>query len=128
MAIIDQFHCKGQLMFLPTDDLEAVSDFYESLLGLPLVRDQGLCRIFRSGPGAYLGFCNRGYAIPTDYRVVITLLIDDVDGAYHALKAQGVETENEPGLSERFNVYQFFVRDPNGYLVEVQRFNDPLPE
>ncbi|MEM6428972.1 MAG: VOC family protein [Deinococcota bacterium] len=127
MALTDDFPCTGLVMFLPTDNLDAVSNFYETLLGLPLVRDQGLCRIFQTAPGAYIGFCNREYTIPTDYRVVITLLIDDVDGAYKVLKSQGIETENSPELSEQFNVYQFFVRDPNGYLVEVQRFNEPLP-
>jgi catechol 2,3-dioxygenase-like lactoylglutathione lyase family enzyme len=62
----------------------------------------------------------------TDFRVVITLLIDDVDGVYKLLKARGIATESNPELSEQFNVYQFFVRDPNGYLVEIQRFIEPL--
>jgi catechol 2,3-dioxygenase-like lactoylglutathione lyase family enzyme len=54
------------------------------------------------------------------------LLIDDVDRVYKLLKARGIATESKPELSEQFNVYQFFVRDPNGYLVEIQRFIEPL--
>ncbi len=124
--LLSTFDLKGQVMFLPTDDHQKSIDFYEGVLGLELVRDQGLCRIYKTGPSAYVGFCDRGYSIPTEFRVVITLLIDDVDGVYAAAQKAGVPTENTPGTSERFNVYQFFLRDPNGYLVEIQRFNDPL--
>ena len=125
-TIASQFALQGQVMFLPTDDLQKIIDFYEGIFGLELVRDQKLCRIYKTGSASYLGFCERGYTIPTDYRVVITLLMDDVDGVYKLLKAQNVTTESSPSLSERFNVYQFFVRDPNGYLLEVQRFIEPL--
>jgi hypothetical protein len=55
----------------------------------------------------------------TDFRVVITLIIDDVDGVYRLLKARGVATESEPELSKQSNVYQLFVRDSNKYLVEI---------
>ena len=125
-TVASEFDLQGQVMFLPIDDLQKVIDFYEGVLGLELVRDQTLCRIYKTGPTSYLGFCNRGYSIPTDYRVVITLLIEDVDGVYKLLADSDIKTESTPALSERFNVYQFFVRDPNGYLLEVQRFIEPL--
>lgn len=124
--IAKQFALQGQVMFLPTDKHQKSIDFYEGILGLELVRDQKLCRIYKTGPSSYLGFCERGYTIPTEYRVVITLLIDDVDGVYKLLNDQGIATESTPAFSEAFNVYQFFVRDPNGYLVEIQRFLEPL--
>ena len=126
LTVTSQFALQGQVMFLPTDDHQKIIDFYEGLLGLELVRDQKLCRIYKTGPASYLGFCERGYSIPTEFRVVITLLIDDVDGVYKLLKDRNVETESMPEFSERFNVYQFFLRDPNGYLVEIQKFIEPL--
>ena len=119
-------HSYGQILFLPTDNLEKTQAFYADTLGLTLVRDQGLCRIYQSAPAAYVGFCERGYTIPSEFRLVVTLLIDDVDGVYQALQGKGVNTESVPTFSEQFQVYQFFLRDPNGYLVEVQRFKDPL--
>jgi catechol 2,3-dioxygenase-like lactoylglutathione lyase family enzyme len=124
--VANHFALQGQVMFLPTDDHQKIIDFYEGVLGLGLIRDQTLCRIYKTGESSYLGFCERGYTIPTEFRVVITLLIDDVDGVYKLLKERNIATESEPEYSEQFNVYQFFVRDPNGYLVEVQRFLEPL--
>jgi catechol 2,3-dioxygenase-like lactoylglutathione lyase family enzyme len=126
LTVASQFALQGQVMFLPTDSHQKVIGFYEKVLGLELVRDQTLCRIYKTGPTSYVGFCERGYSIPTDYRVVITLLIDDVDGVYKLLKENSISTESTPEYSQRFNVYQFFVRDPHGYVVEIQRFIEPL--
>lgn len=118
----------GYVMFLPSDDLGKVQAFYQELLGLPLVRNQqDICHIYRMHAGSYVGFCQRGYCIPADYRVVLTLLIDDVDGVYAWLQQQGVVPESAPALHESYNVYSFFVRDPNGYLLEIQRFVEALP-
>jgi catechol 2,3-dioxygenase-like lactoylglutathione lyase family enzyme len=117
----------GQITFLPTTDLAAVDAFYGRLLGLPLVRDQDVCRIYETGPGAYLGFCDRGYAVPAEFRVVLTLLVDDVEGAHAALAARGAVPDGPPTHRDRYAVTSFFVRDPSGYLLEVQRFDVPLP-
>ena len=117
---------RGQVTFLPTADLVATDSFYGGLLGLPLVRDQGVCRIYATAPGAYVGFCDRGYTVPERYRVVVTLLLDDVEGAFARLRDAGAEVVSEPAHSERFAAVTAFVRDPNGYLLELQRFDVPL--
>jgi predicted enzyme related to lactoylglutathione lyase len=117
---------RGQITFLPTADLSATHAFYADVLGLPLVRDQGICRIYASAHGAYLGFCERGYAVPEGVRVVLTLLVDDVEGAFARAVAAGAAPVEAPAHSARFAAVTGFVRDPNGYLVEFQRFDEPL--
>ncbi|MDF1521264.1 MAG: VOC family protein [Trueperaceae bacterium] len=107
--------------------MAATAAFYEDVLGLALVRDQGVCRVYATAPGAYLGFCARGYAVPSDVRVVLTLLVDDVAAAHAALVAAGGEAEGPPRHSDAFRCTSSFFRDPNGYLVELQRFDEPLP-
>ena len=42
-----------QVVFLPTGDLERADRFYQEVLGLPLVLDQGVCRIYRTGSQAF---------------------------------------------------------------------------
>jgi len=126
MSTPDPLAPTGQVVFLPTSDLAAVDAFYGGLLGLPLARDQGVCRIYRTGPGAYVGFCDRGYAVPAEFRVVLTLLVEDVAAAHAALVARGARPEGPPAHSARYAVTSFFVRDPHGYLVEWQRFDVPV--
>lgn len=124
----DPLRAEAQITFLPTADLAATDAFYADALGLALVRDQGVCRIYRTTPGAYLGFCDRGAPVSGEHRVVLTLLVPDVDAAYAAVLACGLVPEGPPAHRVRYAVTSFFVRDPNGYLVEFQRFDVPLPD
>jgi catechol 2,3-dioxygenase-like lactoylglutathione lyase family enzyme len=118
--------------FRPVRDLAASRDFYERDLGLPLVRDQGACLIFRVAAGGYLGLCQAGYdgsdvPLPHDDRWIETLVVDDVEAVHRRLLRVGADVDGPPRVNERFAITQFFVRDPDGYRLEVQRFHDPLP-
>lgn len=109
-----------------TNDLAGTARFYGEQLGLELVLDQGLCRIYRMGGSSFLGVCQvrpGRYVEPKG--VVITFVTDDVDGWHAHLLAKGVAPEGAPEKSEQFQVYCFFVRDPNGYLLEFQTFLNP---
>jgi predicted enzyme related to lactoylglutathione lyase len=98
--------------------------FYEDVVGLPLVVDQGGCRIYRVAAEGYIGFCQRAEARPTD-GVILTLVSDDVDGWERHLRAHGVEVVTPARVNEEYGIYHLFARDPSGYLLEVQRFLDP---
>ncbi|MBD3367200.1 MAG: VOC family protein [Candidatus Eisenbacteria bacterium] len=112
------------ITFCATTDLEATSAFYEGLLGLRLVLDQGQCRIYRLSPSCHVGFCLKDE--PADTRgIVLTFVTDEVDAWYERLTEAGVSVEKEPQSNEEYRIYHLFARDPNGYLVEIQRFDDP---
>ena len=114
----------AQITFSSTGDLHRTAEFYEQVLELPLVLDQGPCRIYGTGTTAYLGFCRREDA-PRPDGIILTLVTDDVDGWHERLTARGVTIEKAPAASPEFRIYHFFFRDPNGYLLEIQRFDDP---
>lgn len=115
-----------QITFLDTRDLARTADFYERILGLRLARDQGTCRIYHVSGEAYLGFCQRPDA-PTEPRgLVVTLVTEQVDEWCAHLRRQGVEFVKEPAENPPYRIYNAFVRDPNGYVIEIQRFWEPL--
>lgn len=109
--------------FLYTSDLATTALFYESMLELPLALDQVSCRIYRVSADGFLGFCARQGAQPTG--VIMTFVTQDVDGWYARLRAQGIVFEKAPAFNPDYNIYHCFLRDPNGYLLEIQRFLDP---
>lgn len=115
-----------QVTFVYTPEPEESWRFYAEMLGLEMVLDQGQCRIYRTGKNAFLGVCGCGpeRKILAD-GIILTLVSDDVDGVYERLKAKGAHIAEEPKLNPRFNIYHFFLKDPAGYLLEVQTFNDP---
>ncbi len=113
-----------QVTFLYTNDLAATGRFYEEILMLPLVLDQGSCRIYRVSDDAFLGFCPR--ATPDQPEgIIFTLVTDEVDAWYEYLQERAIPIEKPPTLNSTYNIYQLFVRDPNGYLIEIQTFRDP---
>ena len=112
------------ITFCYTKDLKTTSEFYEKLLGLELALDQGGCRIYKVAGGSYLGFCER--EVEGDRAgIILTLVAEDVDGWYQRLLEHGVSIDEKPKQNPEYLVYHFFFRDPNGYLLEIQRFDDP---
>ncbi|MGI6344269.1 MAG: VOC family protein [Bacillota bacterium] len=110
--------------FYGTRDLDATHAFYTAGLGLELSRDQGACRIYAVPGGGMVGFCLHLPVAVEGRSPILTFVTDDVDGRYDALLDAGYSAETAPATNERFRIYHFFARDPNGYLVEVQRFLD----
>jgi catechol 2,3-dioxygenase-like lactoylglutathione lyase family enzyme len=122
---------EAQITFLYTQDLEGTARFYEETLNLPLKLDQGSCRIYQVSPDGYLGFCQRGDAPggasdPGAGHVIVTLVTAEVDAWYERLCQRGVAFEKPPAENPRYSIYHCFLRDPNGYLVEIQRFLHPF--
>ena len=114
----------SQIVFLATRDLAATSAFYEKTLELRLALDQGKCRIYQVAEKAFLGFCRKD-DVPARDGVIVTLVTNDVNGWYQKLSADGVKFEKAPAYNPEYKIYHCFLRDPNGYLLEIQRFEDP---
>ena len=112
------------ITFLPTRDLAQTAQFYEEVLKLELALDQTRCRIYRVAEGGFLGFCLKDEVTPQD-GVILTLVTEEVDHWQTLLKEHDVPIEKGPVFNPDFQIYQMFLRDPNGYLIEIQRFEDP---
>lgn len=122
---IDQY-----ISFIYTNDLATSALFYEEVLGLQLWRDQGTCRIYHLIGESYLGVCqtspnSKGVVTSKKFdNIILTLVTADVDGWYSYLRNKGVMCEHTPHHNAKYNIYHFFLRDPDGYLIEIQRFLD----
>ena len=108
-----------QITFLATRDLARTADFYERVLGLRLARDQGRCRVYHVSGNAYLGFCETGDAVAPASGLTITLVTDAVDEWCRHLAEEGVEIVKAPADNPPYRIYNAFVRDPIGYLLEI---------
>ena len=114
-----------QVTFLYTRKLEETARFYEDVMGLSLVLDQGSCRIYRVSADGFLGFCQRDTAPEQPEGVIFTFATHQVDEWHQYLRDRGVEFEKPPTHNPAYNIYHCFLRDPNGYLLEIQQFFDP---
>ena len=114
-----------QIAFLATSDLMQTRKFYSHVLGLRETRDQASCLIFQVTMGAYVGFCQRAEVPETGRGLIFTLVVEDVDAWHDFLVEHNVTIEEAPSRNSQYNIYHLFFRDPNGYLIEIQRFLTP---
>jgi catechol 2,3-dioxygenase-like lactoylglutathione lyase family enzyme len=115
----------SQITFLYTADLDGTAKFYEDVLGLALTLDQGTCRIYKVSSDGYVGICRRE-EVPVDLNnVIITIVSPDVDEWYEYLCERGVLFDKTPEVNTTYKIYHCFLRDPNGYMIEIQEFIDP---
>jgi len=114
-----------QVIFLSVSDLDASSRFYGETLGLRMARDQRTCRIYHLSGSSYVGIC-KGEPPRWPNGVTLTMVSDDVDGWHKHLQARGVSIRHPPQLNEKYQIYHFYLKDPDGYTIEIQRFLESL--
>jgi len=112
------------VIFFKTNDLGLIKEFYTKDIGCELWMEQADCLILKAGD-QLIGFCDRG---EVDSAGMITFFFDtkdEVDKAY--LKYKDLASE-PPVDNVKYNIYQFFAKDPEGRILEFQHFNDPVTD
>lgn len=116
---------QSQITFFYYRDLAEPACFYEQIMGFELVEDQGFARLYRVGGNAFMGIVSgeRGFRQPQAYNaVLLTLLVNDVDGWYAHLSAAGAKLLTEIQNRAAMGLRCFFLEDPGGYAIEIQEF------
>jgi len=110
------------IVFLKTQEYDAIKNFYISRIGCELWMDQGDCIILRHG-NFLIGFCDRD---DPDVDGMLTFFYDtkdDVDLMYEKFKDIAA---SEPKMNTQYPIYNFFAVDPEGRDIEFQWFVDPV--
>lgn len=115
----------ASITFLPCADLDGSVRFFCDIVGLSVVVEQEGCVIMRVAAGGFLGVCERSEKVGQSAGVVTTLVTDDVDGVAARLRAAGATITIEPRHNPTYGIYQCFALDPDGNVLEFQRFDDP---
>ncbi|MBT2385667.1 VOC family protein [Streptomyces sp. ISL-11] len=99
------------------ETMEANRDFY-GLLGLEEVMNHGwiMTLASTSEPSAQASFMTSDATAPVPPDMSVE--VDDVDAAHAAMRESGAEIVY-PLRDEEWGVRRFFVRDPNGRVVNV---------
>ncbi|HVL99488.1 MAG TPA: VOC family protein [Egibacteraceae bacterium] len=100
-----------------SEAMEDSRDFY-GLLGLEEVMDHGWVMTLASpsNPTAQVTFMSHDKTAPVVPDMSVE--VDDVDAAYAVMQESGAEVVH-PLEDEEWGVRRFFVRDPNGRVVNV---------
>lgn len=120
------FGIQATNLFLYYKDLEKALEFYTITLGMELVSDYGMAHILRMTSDSYLILVDASKGMHTAEEpktVALALLTDQLDEWYAYLKSQDVKIKYEYTPKEGSAHDGFVAVDPEGYLLEFERFN-----
>jgi predicted enzyme related to lactoylglutathione lyase len=103
---------------LQVTDIESAREFYADYLGLTTEQFNlgWVARFSSPETGAHLQVLTSDATAPED--PVISVMVDDVDAAYEEARRRGYEIVH-PLSSEAWGVRRFFVRDPDGNVLNI---------
>jgi catechol 2,3-dioxygenase-like lactoylglutathione lyase family enzyme len=103
---------------IASDKLDASRDFYTTLLGFQVAMDMGwiLTLVSPSNPTAQLSVLRQDASAPVVPQ--ITVEVADVDAVHAEAVRRGLALVH-PLTEEPWGVRRFFVKDPNGVVLNV---------
>jgi catechol 2,3-dioxygenase-like lactoylglutathione lyase family enzyme len=118
---------KATVLWLYTPDVEAMSSFYEEVMGFELTVDQGWAKIHATSPTGFIGPVDgaRGmHSWTEDKGVTVSFFTSDIDGWFAHLKDQPrFELRTQEIVEEsRAGARVFVGYDPDGYFIELDEF------
>lgn len=113
----------GIVADLHVDDIASAKSFYADYLGLSNEEfNMGwVARYTSPDTGANLQLVTRDRTAPED--PVISIKVDDVDAAFAEARQRGYEIVH-PLTDEAWGVRRFFVRAPDGNVINIVRHRD----
>ena len=108
-------------------DIPAMEKFYQEVLGLPLIADQGWAKIYQASASGYIGLVDerRGMHSYTEKKAVnVSFILKDIDGWFqHVNESKLFELREREVSTGPENKYRAFVGyDPEGYFMEFDTF------
>jgi predicted enzyme related to lactoylglutathione lyase len=109
------------------EDLAGAWAFYTGVLGFSTVADYGFAKILRVGPTSYLTLVDESRGMHSSLEpksVTLAVVTQEVEGWWEYLSGMGVPMRANLGSEEGRPHDGFVAIDPEGYLLEFERFND----
>lgn len=118
----------ASITFLTYEDVAVGNRFYQEVLGLPLIEDQGWAKVYRIHGSSHVGIVSarRGpIDKPVGSGTLLSIVVEDVDAWYETLRNESsIGILAPPAMVGELPVYSFFLKDPAGYHIEIQAFTD----
>ena len=112
------------IVFFKTQSLDIIHHFYHFTLEMDVWLEQANCYIFKKG-NLLIGFLQ---AVEAETEGIITIfnqnktIIESAYEKYASLVTQKLQ------INEKYNIYNFYISDPEGRKIEFQTFLHPLSD
>lgn len=110
------------ITFLYYSDFDYGVDFFENLLQLELVMDQGFARVYQVNEKAFLGIVQQKDSTEISGATLFSLTTKNVEEEYQRVKQLKVYNLTEMKHFESIPLKSFFFDDLEGHKFEIQQF------
>lgn len=109
---------QSAIVFFRSQMIEELADFYRHKLGCSIWHRQPGVVILRFGSFLF-GF---HHALPVDRDALISFTLETRDSVDRACLVMGSEADGAARMNEKYGIYHFFAKDPEGRKIEFQSF------
>lgn len=123
----DRLCVRANIVFVYYKDLAAAQRFYEDILGLSLITDQGFSKIYQVSPTSFVGLVDEKEGMHSSSEskaVTVSFVTEETDEWYEYLLSKGVKMRDPIANSSRHPTRGFVAYDPEGYYLEFEKFLD----
>ena len=118
---------KSMITWLYYKDLETMQSFYEDILGLEMIVDQGWTKIYQVSSSGFVGLVDEKkgmHSFTKEKAVTLSFIIDDIDGWFtYTQKHKPFELRSkkmEVGSGRKYRAFVGY--DPEDYFMEFDKF------
>ena len=118
---------QGNIIWLYYKDLPAAQGFYEEILGLDLLVDQGFAKVYSLSKTGFIGLVDGAQGLhrfSEEKSVTISFFTDDVRSWFSHLKTNDINLQTQSIQIESEAAEYFVAYDVGGYFIEFDRFLD----
>jgi catechol 2,3-dioxygenase-like lactoylglutathione lyase family enzyme len=116
---------QANIVFLYYKDIPRAQRFYEDILGLTLLVDQGFAKIYQVSPSSFIGLVDESQGLHRASEtkpVTVSFVTEQIDQWYEYLVSKGVKVRGPVRDASRHPTRGFVAYDPEGYFLEFERF------
>ena len=117
---------QGTICWLYYQDLGEARSFYQNLMKLELLVDQGFAQVYASSPCAFIGLVDAAkglHGFSEKKSVNVGFITDQVEEWYQYLLKKGLKMRGPLDEAEKGRVRAFVTFDVGGYYLEFDTFN-----
>lgn len=108
-------------------DLSEPIEFYEDILRLEPTLSKTWAKIYYVNTNAFLGIVDeeKGFhSAGKTNAVLLTFIVNDIESWYNRLEGRA-KIVKDLKKNRELKIQSFFIEDPGGYILEIQKFLDP---
>ncbi len=121
----ERMDIQANILFFYYENLDAVQQFYEDIIGLEIILDYGFAKVYSCSPTAFIGLVDEALGLHNfseEKSVTFSFISEQIEDWYKHMIKKDLEIREPLSQSETIPVKAFVTYDVAGYFLEFDWF------